>query len=98
MHQFTFNNQRVGWRHISLNKLLCKCTIKRDSLFFADIISLRRGHILLGPVRAFGEALSEYSFQTELKLFRFLFTYGGIRALTISNLARSAYGLIESFL
>ena len=64
---------------------------------FADIISLRRRHNSLGPIRVVGEDLINLKFQLN-KISDVMLTYGGIRALNISNLAASAYGLSLGFL
>ena len=64
---------------------------------FADIISLRRRHNSFGTIRAAGEDLINLKFQLN-KISDGMLTYGGIRALNISYLAASAYGLSLGFL
>lgn len=54
VYQFTFKNQSEDWRHIFSGKLIYVPRYKLTQQFasFADIISPRRWHILLGPFRA----------------------------------------------
>ena len=58
--QFTFNNQQICWQHIFLDKLyLCAdAQLNATVCHFADIISLRRRHNSLGPIRVVGEIYS----------------------------------------
>ena len=88
-----------SWRHIFSGKLIYVPEVQLNATvcFFADIISLRRRHNSLGPIRAIGEHFADLKFQVN-KISELMFTYGGIRALNISNLAASAYGLSLGFL
>ena len=96
--QFTFNNQQICWRHIFYEQTVCAdAQLNATVCHFADIISLRRRHNSLGPIRVVGEYLVDVKFYQN-KIFDLMLTYGGIRALNISNLAASAYGLSLGFL
>ena len=92
VYQFTFHNQlelvTYFFEQTEFNATVCH---------FADIISLRRRHNSLGPIRVIGEHLVDLKFYLN-KIFDLMLTYGGIRALNISNLAASAYGLSLGFL
>jgi hypothetical protein len=74
-----------------------KMQLNTTACCFADIISLRRRHNSLGPIRVIGEYLVDLKFYLN-KISDLMLTYGGIRALNISNLAASAYGLSLGFL
>lgn len=81
-----------------LNKLyVLDAQLNATVCHFADIISLRRRHNSLGPIRVVGEYLVDLKFYLN-KISDLMLTYGGIRALNISNLAASAYGLSLGFL
>ena len=96
--QFTFNNQQICWQHIFSEQTVCAdAQLNATVCHFADIISLRRRHNSLGPIRVVGEYLVDVKFYLN-KIFDLMLTYGGIRALNISNLAASAYGLSLGFL
>ena len=96
--QFTFNNQQICWQHIfSEQTVSADAQLNATVCHFADIISLRRRHNSLGPIRVIGEYLVDLKFYLN-KIFDLMLTYGGIRALNISNLAASAYGLSLGFL
>ena len=86
--QGTLKYQQTLCADAQLNATVCH---------FADIISLRRRHNSLGPIRVVGEYLVDVKFYLN-KIFDLMLTYGGIRALNISNLAASAYGLSLGFL
>lgn len=89
----------LRWSHIFLGQtdLCADAQLNLTVCCFADIISLRRRHNSLGPIRAIGEHFVNLKFQVN-KISELMFTYGGIRALNISNLAASAYGLSLGFL
>lgn len=89
----------LRWSHIFLGQtdLCADAQLNLTVCCFADIISLRRRHNSLGPIRVVGEYLVDVKFYLN-KIFDLMLTYGGIRALNISNLAASAYGLSLGFL
>ena len=52
-----------SWRHIFSEQTVCAdAQLNATVCHFADIISLRRRHILLGPFRDFDEILNENQF------------------------------------
>ena len=73
--------------------LCAKAQLNATVCLFADIISHRRWHILLGPFRVYAKHQKlVFNFKV-FEISKLMFTYGGIRALTIANLTSSAYGL-----
>ena len=56
--QFTFNSQQICWQHIFYEQTVCAdAQLNATVCHFADIISLRRRHNSLGPIRADGESI-----------------------------------------
>ena len=56
--QFTFNNQQICWQHIFSEQTVCAdAQLNATVCHFADIISLRRRHNSLGPIRAGDESI-----------------------------------------
>ena len=68
--QFTFNNQQIVGDIFFLDKLQgieisTNAQLNATVCHFADIISLRRRHNSLGPIRVVGEDLINLKFQSK---------------------------------